>query len=338
MFAVIQEDHESCHKRKPRLPQSQSASAGNVSTSSALRLTVKKPLNISISPVSLLDYRRVARTLTLAFDKDPFVNYVLNTQIEYEPSQTRLIKKKHDLMLAFFEYASYECMSLGGLVIAIKDNNLELDLIQQRIKALALAKVPFLGVACWNKLTYDDDEECFDYPTSLSSLANMHPSSLKFTLFSSLAKCRHRVLRCVIDQLEHERNNVFEMMGSSDASFKAIKTVWYLGDVGIIPTAQGHGFAKKLINHCLENYMVGHWCYLELSNVANRKFYEKLGWKLMKTFAVDEEFDSGSDADSLASSSPPTSRRGSSSSARKVKPVQEVLYMDSFVFYAEEKF
>ncbi|GEQ68463.1 hypothetical protein JCM33374_g2131 [Metschnikowia sp. JCM 33374] len=193
MFAVIQEDHESCNKRKPRSLQSQGASAGIFNNSSASRLSVhKKPLNISISPVSVSDYRRVAKTLALAFDKDPFVNYVLNTQVEYAPDQTRLIRKKHDLLLSFFEFSAYECMSVGGLVLVVKDNNLESDLIQQRLKPSALSKVPFLGVACWNKLVYDRREESFGYPVSMSSLANMHPTSLKFNLFSSLAKCRSK--------------------------------------------------------------------------------------------------------------------------------------------------
>lgn len=333
MFAVIQEDHESCHKRKPRLLQSQGASTGIINNPSSLRLTVsKKPLNISISPVSFSDYRRVAKTLALAFDKDPFVNYVLNTQIEYPADQTRLIKKKHDLMLSFFEFSAYECMSVGGLVLVVKDNNLELDLIQQRLKPLALSKVPFLGVACWSKLVYDRREQCFDYPFAMSSLSSIHPTSLKFNLFSSLAKCRQKVLRVVEDQLLRERDDVFDQMLSSGSSIKTSDTIWYLGDVGIIPSMQGHGLAKKLMNHCLENYMLGHWCYLESSNAANRKFYEKLGWSLRKTFVVDEEVSESSsdESDSLGS----RSRRGSFGQKKPAK-VNEVLYMDSFVLFAE---
>ncbi|KAF8002426.1 hypothetical protein HF325_003391 [Metschnikowia pulcherrima] len=334
MFSVIPEDHESCHKRKPRLLQSQGASTGIFNNSSSLRLTAhKKPLNISISPVSILDYRRVAKTLALAFDKDPFVNYVLNTQIEYSPDQTRLIKKKHDLMLSFFEFSAYECMSVGGLVLVVKDNNLELDLIQQRLKPLALSKVPFLGVACWNKLVYDRREKCFDYPHSMSSLSNIHPTSLKFNLFSSLAKCRLKVLRVVEDQLLRERDLVFDQMLSAGSSIKTSDIIWYLGDVGIIPSMQGHGLAKKLMNHCLENYMLGHWCYLESSNAANRKFYEKLGWTLKKTFEVDEEISESSSEESDSTGS--RSRRGSFTHFKKVPVRQEVLYMDSFVLFAE---
>ena len=102
---------------------------------------------------------------------------------------------------------------------------------------------------------------------------------------------------------------VFEQMLSSGSSIKTSDTIWYLGDVGIIPSMQGHGLAKKLMNHCLENYMLGHWCYLESSNAANRKFYEKLGWSLRKTFVVDEEVSESSsdESDSLGS----RSRRGS---------------------------
>lgn len=315
MFAVP-EDHESCRKRKPRLPQSQGVSTG---IPDSLRLAVhKKPLNISFSPVLLLDYRRVAKTLALAFDKDPFVNYILNTQIEYDSSQTRLIKRKSDLMLSFFEYSTYECMSVGGLILAVKDNNLELDLIQQRLKPLAMAKIPFLGVACWYKLVFRRDEKVYTYPFSLSSLANIHPSALKFSLFSSLAKCRQRVAKSA-PLLEEVRASVLAGMLSA-SSLKSADSVWYLGDVGIIPAMQGHGLAKKLINHCVENYMVGHWCYLESSNLANRKFYEKLGWTLMKTFVVNDDDSESDDSDS---------------SSKKAKvALDDLLYMDSFVLFS----
>lgn len=331
MFAVIQEDHESCHKRKPRLLQSQGVATGP--STDSLRLTVhKKPLNISFTPVSMLDYRRVAKTLALAFDKDPFVNYILNTAVETDSTQTRLIKKKHDLMLSLFEYAAYEYMSVGGLVVAIKDNNLELELAQKRLRPSATAKIPFLGVACWNKLVYDEEEERYESPHVLSSLSNMHPSSLKFNLFSSLAKCRQRVLRIGEIRLQSERDLVLEAMLARD-QFQTSQNVWYLGDVGIIPAAQGNGLAKKLINHCLENYMVGHWCYLESSNLANRKFYEKLGWQLKKTYLIEDESSSSevSDSDDSSSSS------GSLKKGRRKLVSREPLYIDSFMIYAEEK-
>lgn len=325
MFAVIPEDHELCHKRKPRLPQSQGVSTGT--NTDSLRLAVTKPTNISFSPVLLLDYRRVAKTLTLAFDKDPFVNYILNTKTEYPAEDTRQIKRKHDLMLSFFEYSAYECLSLGGLILVIKDNNLELDLIQQRLKALALATVPFLGVACWNKLVFDRDENMFDYPFSSSLLANIHPSSLKFNLFSSLAKCRLKVLKSALPRLEDVRTTVLSQLMTS-SELKQADSVWYLGDVGILPSMQGHGLAKRLVNHCVENYMAGHWCYLESSNLANRKFYEKLGWTLKKTFVVNDD-DSDYDSDSSSGSS--RSRRRKSSSVS----VDDLLYMDAFVFFSE---
>lgn len=334
MFATIQEDNGSCHKRKPRLLQSQGVATGP--STDSLRLT-KKPLNISFSPVPMLDYRRVAKTLALAFDKDPFVNYILNTAIEYDASQTRLIKKKHELMLSLFEYSVYEYLSMGGLVVVVQDNDLELDLIQQRIRPLAMNKVPFLGVACWSKLMYDHEEEQFTSPLAMSYLSNMHRSSLKYNLFSSLAKCRLRVLRVNECRLKWERNDVLGTMMSLN-QLKKDNKIWYLGDVGIIPSAQGHGLAKKLINHCLENYMRGNWCYLESSNLVNRGFYEKLGWTLKKTFIVNDDvivLESSDPEDS----SPPPSRRNSSTllrkSVKKAVSAEELLYVDSFVIFAD---
>lgn len=349
MFSVLQEDHESAFKRKPRLLQSQGGSLGcnpgplrlilfdnnNKNIKKTDRSACNNLQNISLSPVQILDYHRVAKTLALAFDKDPFCNYVLNTRISYPATERKAIRKKEDLMLCFFEYYVYECMSLGGLVVAIKDNNLELELIQRRLKPLALSRVPFLGVACWNKLIYDTEEECFDYPHSLPSFANMHPTCLKFSLFKSLARCRQKVLRCITSQLENERDSVLEGMLASGSSITKNDPIWYLSDVGILPSMQGQGLAKMLMNHCLQNYMLDHWCYLESSNQANRAFYEKMGWTLMNTFEVDEEMSEVSSDESELSSLPPKSRRGSfgllKKKAASPPPSHEPLFMDSFV-------
>lgn len=347
MFSVIQEDHESAFKRKPRLPQSQGGINGcnpgplRLLSISNKNISVLQPApvklqNISTSPVQILDYRRVAKTLALAFDKDPFCNYVLNTKIEYPARESKHIRRKADLFVSFFEYYVYECMSLGGLVVVIKDNNLELELIQLRLKPLALSRVPFLGVACWNKLIYDKEEECFDYPHSLPSFANMHPTSIKFNVFKSLARCRQKVSRCVTSQLENERDSVLERMLASGSSITKNDPIWYLSDIGILPSMQGQGLAKKLMNHCLENYMLDHWCYLESSNQANRAFYTKMGWTLMNTFEVDEEMSevlSSSDEGEF-SSLPPKGRRGSFGLRERPKVVatpREALFMDSFV-------
>lgn len=319
MFAAIPEEHD-CSKRKPRLPQSQGVGTGP--STNPLRLAVSTS-NLTFTPVSMLDYRRVAKTLALAFDKDPFVNYILNTAAEYPP-ESRLAKKKADLMLSLFEHAAYEYMALGGLVVAIKDNNLELELVQQRVRALAAAKVPFLGVACWNKLTYDEESGVYASPIGRSSLQNMHPTSLKFNLFSSLAKCRLKVSRIGDVRLRTERDTVLtDMMTVGD--LKKEQDVWYLGDVGIIPAAQGAGLARRLIDHCLDNYMAGHWCYLELSNLANRRFYEKLGWNLKHTYVINDEVSESDSDDSVHS--------GVLRRRRKPVPAEDLIYIDSFVVY-----
>lgn len=334
MFSVIQEDHESASKRKPRLPQSQGRTLGTFDPS-PLRLSYRTQnlTNTSTSPVPILDYRRVAKTLALAFDKDPFCNYVLNTKVSYDACERKLARRKADLFVAFFEYSVYECMSLGGLVVAIKDNNLELDLIQLRLKPLMLSRVPFLGVACWNKLVYDSDEECFDYPYSLPSFVNVHPTFIKFNLFKSLARCRQKVQRVIEGKLESERDSVLESMLASGSSITRNDSIWYLNDIGILPSMQGQGLAKKLMNHCLVNYMYDHWCYLESSNPANRAFYQKMGWTLMNTFEVDEEMnESSSSDDSELAALPPKSRRGSFRLREKPKAASHgPLYMDSFV-------
>lgn len=265
-------DQDENHRRKPRLLQSQGV------LRDPLRL---KPENTSLSPVTWPDYRRVAKTLALAFETDPFVNYILNT--DAEPGDERARRKKDDLFLALFEFCVYECLSLGGLIIALKDNNVELDLIQHGVKGAELYRVPFLGVACWNRLVLK--EEGFVNWRLKPSLAAVHPSLLKFNLFSSLAKCRRRVLKSAFPFLDSVRSTVLERMMTALALHEA-DSVWYLGDVGVVPLMQGHGFARQLLAHCIKNYMVGHWCYLELLNVLNRGFYRKLGWLLKQTFDV----------------------------------------------------
>lgn len=344
MFAVIPEDHEQNQKRKPRLLQSQGVGTGQIADSLRLALSKnKKPLNITITPVSLHDYRRVARTLAAAFDKDPFVNYILNTQVDYDPSQTRQIKRKRELILSFYEYSAYIVMSMGGLVLAIKDNTLELEMAQNRLKPSQVAKVPFLGVAMWNRLVWDDEDERFDYVFDLSSFAPMHPSSLKFNLFSSLAKCRTKVDKIGEERLEAARDVTLNKM-LKDKRISKGDSIWYLGDVGILPTMQGHGLAKKLMKDSLENYVAGNWCYLESSNPVNRKFYQKIGWELDQTYSVNSEncATNGSSSSDESSDLEPSSSMFSWRKNRKrrgsdpLESLESEVLMDSFIVYASE--
>lgn len=271
MFTVMTEEHtESRPKGKPRLPQSQ-GDLKSQKSDITLRL---KTMNYEISRASLKDYKRIARTLQLAFMEDPYTNYILNTDAKDKG------KKKKDLMIAFFEYSVFECFNHGGIVYVIKDMSLE-----EVLDAKVQRRIPFLGCILWNQLELDEDE--FGYQSPSKRFGGFHPSSLKFNYFASLARCRLRIFeKSTI--LDENRSQIFEQLRLNTQN----NTIWYLSDVGILPTMQGKGLAKALINYCLADLVdtfANSWCYLESSNPLNRGFYQKLGFELMNTFSVSKQ-------------------------------------------------
>lgn len=241
--------------------------------------------DIEIVPATIREYRRIAKTLCLAFEKDPFVNYILNTSAE--PANSKEFKRKRELMLSFFEFQVYECFTCNGSVYVIKDINLEKGLTNYNLKISEINKLPFLGAALWNQLEFNDTNRKFEYPDATgSSLIHFHPSSLKFNLFSTLAKCRLKILKEKFPLLFNKRDEVL-----NDLRLSSIDSVWYLDDLGVIPDFQGYGLAKKIVNHCMDNFvnvLPNAWCYLESSNLANRVFYQKLGFVVSSTFVINE--------------------------------------------------
>lgn len=248
--------------------------------------------DIEIVRGTIREYRRIAKTLCLAFEKDPFVNYILNTSAE--PANSKELKRKRELMLSFFEFQVYECFTCNGSIFVIKDINLEKDLTNYNLKVSEINKLPFLGAALWNKLEFDQSSQKFEYPDSnANALIHFHPSSLKFNLFSTLAKCRLKILKEKFPLLFNKRDEVLDNLKLS-----SIDSVWYLDDLGVIPNFQGYGLAKKIVNHCIDNYIntsPNSWCYLESSNLANRVFYQKLGFVVSSTFVVNENDSTSSD-------------------------------------------
>ncbi|CUM64575.1 uncharacterized protein PRCAT00002182001 [Priceomyces carsonii] len=303
----FEEHHEGNAKGKPRLPQSQGGEVsvnstvkgcGGINASSAvstLRLTntklnrnesadsitISRDLDVSIEVANVRDYHRIAKTLLIAFEEDPFTNYILNTETKLDPLSKKG-KRKKDLMLAFYECQVLECFHLGGMIIVMKDNSLESDLALNHIKSKNL---PYLGVACWNKLEFDQSSFVYDYTESLGVLDNIRPSFLKLSVFSALAKCRLR-LKEKLPYLAEVRDKV---LGDTKLNPTG-DTVWYLSDVGLLPSMRGKGLAKILINHFINKYVdqvPNSWCYLENSNPNNRTFYGKLGFKVATTFAIN---------------------------------------------------
>lgn len=330
MFATMSEDiHDSCSKGKPRLPRSQGKHAMSVSTADAFALrppevtiaekiiktsfsssgetesdssesdssdslvealadlhkdVPRDELLTSVELCTVRDYHRIAKTLQMAFEQDPFTNYILGTEMDDSKSSLKARKHKTKLMTSFFEFAIYECFSLGGIVIAVKDRALEAEIAMKGYKA---SRVPFLGVSCWYHMEYDHDQLTYKYPQSHSFLANMHPTSLKFNFLASLSRCRLKVFSPLLNDVRDSVVSKLNLNGSRD-------NMWYLADFGTIPAMRGKGLAKKLVSHFCDTFVdasPNSWCYLESTNPVNRKFYEKLGFAVAKTFDVNEDDD-----------------------------------------------
>lgn len=303
------EEFESKQKKEPRLPQSQrnsiSSSSSNHSSASAtslppLRLTVQN-LDISIERIYKKDYKRVAKTLQLAFNKDPFVNYILNTNINIQPEDKKAIKQKNDLFQAFFEFSVIEYFSFGGIIIGIKDVNFEMTLNHSHHSSYN--NHAFLAVACWNNLKFDNSLQLNYYNTpdySISKSSNslipnydnkfsLFHSFLRFNYFAYLNNCRQKSMKEKLPFLENIRNSILINLNLNLDYYNKFDSVWYLSDVGVLPSMAGKSLGKLLINYCLDNFVMDSWCYLESSNIINRKFYDKLGFKIANTFAINQD-------------------------------------------------
>lgn len=264
--------------------------------------SIPNQLNISIEKASLKDYRRVAKTLLLAFEDDPFTNFILNTT-KYNKSTTlenTYKKKKLDLMLSYFEYSAYDCLSTEGTVFIIKDNNFEKSLNDFDIKNTD--KFPYLGVALWNQIygqkisdsssgsDSDYDDEDYFAPES-SSIFNK--SLLKFNLKAVKGRCRFKVFKDKLPYLVKVRNEVLISQllcrEDDDHHFPCDLDIWYLGDIATLPSMRGKGLGKILMNYARDQFLLENeksYMYLESSNPMNRNFYLKMGYTLMKSYSI----------------------------------------------------
>lgn len=313
------EEFESKPKDKPRLRKSLIFNTSNQSThsndnlnesrsstssgsSSILnqRLTIGN-LEVSIEKVGLKDYKRVGKTLRMAFNKDPFVNYILNTKINYvegedgdEAEVRKLYQRKNDLLQAFFEFSVVEYISFGGIIIVMKDVDFENS-------ENAKLNHPFLAAACWNILRFDNSLQ-LDYVDDISENNNyknlnntskkliLTKTQIKFNYFAYLNNCRQKYLKEKLPFLNNIRNSILINLNLNLNFKNKFSSVWYLSDIGVLPTMTGKSLGKILINYCIDNFVFDNsWVYLESSNIINRKFYMKLGFKVANTFAINED-------------------------------------------------
>ncbi|KAG7193627.1 uncharacterized protein KQ657_000700 [Scheffersomyces spartinae] len=245
--------------------------------------TINNNMDVSFAKASIKDYKKIAKTLSLAFELDPFVNYVLHTK-----TRDKSIRKKR-LFQSYFEWNVFECFKTGGTIIILKDANWE-----------NLSKdMPYLGVACWYKLKYDATKNTFLNASTLSFLSLLHPIMLKFNLFYNSK--HHTFLSEKFEYLIKQRTKVLEGLKIEDPENHSI---WYLGDLGVLPMMQGKGLARKLIEFAFENFVdtkPNQWVYLESSNPINRVFYQKLGFELRTTYDITEEEDDNFESSSFSS-------------------------------------
>lgn len=276
---MFTEDFESRTKKEPRLSLSQL---------NPLRHTIGN-LQISIERVYRKDYKRVAKTLQLAFNRDPFVNYILNTKIDYdEETEKRSIRQKNELFLSFFEYSVLEYFAYGGVIVAVKD-------VQFELSNIGSTNYPFLAAACWNNMKFDNSLCLNYYDPNLKCnhqgdhKISLHYSFMKFSYLAYLNKCRQKSLKEKLPFLNNIRDSILINLNLSLSFKNNFTSVWYLSDVGVLPSMSGKSLGKLLVNYCLDTFALDSWCYLESSNIINRNFYNKLGFKIANTFAVNHD-------------------------------------------------
>lgn len=249
------------------------------------------------------DYRRVARTLAIAFEHDPFTNYILNTSSLSRENTLPAIysRKKLHLFDAYFAYAVYENMRLNGPVYVIKDNTTEALLSQSGVKT---CNFPYLAALLWlhiygpdidSESSSDsalDDEDALFAQCSLNFRGNIHPSFLKFHYWAIKANCRSRIVKDKLPFLEKMRNHVLwdTLINRNHEPID----IWYLAEIATLPALRGKGLGKILIKHvidaCISPVSLAArsrpHIYLESSNPQNRGFYEKLRFRVECSFSI----------------------------------------------------
>ncbi|RLV90188.1 hypothetical protein JA1_004741 [Spathaspora sp. JA1] len=254
-------------------------------------LSIPNELNISIERATIKDYHRVAKTLMFGFEDDPFMNYMLNTEKynKHTTPHTIYKRKKLDLILAYFEYETYEVLSTNGSIFVIKDNHLEQTLSELEVNT---NKFPFLAAALWTPLTLDESDESSDNsdedemfsPADMKFKDMIHKSSLKFNYRAILGKCRSKVFKDKLPYLVKVRNEIL------NANLEDLDSqIWYLDDIATLPNMRGKGLARLLFNYSLDKFTNANpnsVMYLESSNPVNRSFYFKLGFRLCRSYSV----------------------------------------------------
>ncbi|OUM55182.1 hypothetical protein BVG19_g4672 [[Candida] boidinii] len=210
---------------------SKSASSGNVkkgkddkkSKDIHLQPTTIDKSKLSVEVVTTKDYKKAAKTLKIAFEKDRFVHY-LTSKIQNPDLKERVL-------FALYEASVYNCI-LEGLVVAVRDIELE----QKGDKDCA-----FLAVACFYQPSGKSK-----YSSTLSYYWSLARSGYSKLLWMIDTETRKRIFEEQWPLLESLKENVLK---------DEVDKAWYLSDIGAIPRGRGKGLARLLIDHVTRKYI-----------------------------------------------------------------------------------
>lgn len=246
---------------------------------------------LSAEVVTTKDYKKAAKTLKIAFEKDRFVHY-LTSKIQ-DPDL------KERVLFALYEASVYNCI-LEGLVVAVRDIELE----QKGDKDCA-----FLAVACFYQPSGKSK-----YSSTLSYYWSLVRSGYSKLLWMIDTETRKRIFEEQWPLLESLKENVLK-----EEADKA----WYLSDIGAIPRGRGKGLARLLIDHVTRKY-IDTYKFAKISNKNGDDADADADDESSDSEDDDEEgegsenpIDSGEDNYSLAMSSGGSSRSSSFTSSRR---------------------
>jgi GNAT superfamily N-acetyltransferase len=105
---------------------------------------------------------------------------------------------------------------------------------------------------------------------------------------SELTEAEESYAEGVLDDLAGPRSGeITELLERFDASHPPEPEHWYLSLLGVHPSHRGEGLGMRLLAECLEEIDAeGRPTYLESSNPANDRRYERLGFRRVGEFTT----------------------------------------------------
>ncbi|ODV84711.1 hypothetical protein CANARDRAFT_28860 [[Candida] arabinofermentans NRRL YB-2248] len=198
--------------------------------------------SLHVEVVNIKDYKKAAKTLQIAFKDDLYVNYLTSG------IKDQSLKEQMDL--ALFEGSVYSTI-LSGLVVAIKDHELE----------LTDPDAPFLAVACFEKPKKNDTNDNHNESTENNNNGGGGGAGNQSIFKYLWSMYQGGYLKFLWMANKETRTRVFEEQSSMLNQFRLdvlgddYDKAWYLSDLGAIPRGRGKGLARRLIDYVCHNYI-----------------------------------------------------------------------------------